>query len=178
MLKNLELFNDKLFSNATLTYSRYAFDIDQGFSSGDYNFAFGYISGLRDFGAKIDFEYSVNSKHAIKFGTSYTYHDFFPGQLHLDYDFPNATFEPIDIDTVFKFSEDLQAHDSFLYIEDEIQINERLNVNIGSHLSIFSIKIDILNDSPSIGAEGYKIVFIHPRSTGGVLVELAEKPAK
>ena len=39
-------------------------------------------------------------------------------------------------------------------------------------------KIDILNDSPSIGVEGYKIVFIHPRSTGGVLVELAEKPAK
>ena len=39
-------------------------------------------------------------------------------------------------------------------------------------------KIDILNDRPSIGAEGYKIVFIHPRSTGGVLVELAEKPAK
>ena len=39
-------------------------------------------------------------------------------------------------------------------------------------------KIDILNNSPSIGAEGYKIVFIHPRSTGGVLVELAEKPAK
>jgi len=38
--------------------------------------------------------------------------------------------------------------------------------------------ISILNESPSIGAEGYKIVFIHPRSTGGVLVELAEKPAK
>ena len=27
------------------------------------------------------------------------------------------------------------------------------------------------------GAEGYKIVFIHPKSTGGVLVELAEKPS-
>ena len=39
-------------------------------------------------------------------------------------------------------------------------------------------KISILNDSSSIGAEGYKIVFIHPRSTGGILVELAEKPAK
>ena len=36
--------------------------------------------------------------------------------------------------------------------------------------------INILNDEPSIGAEGYKIVFIHPKSTGGVLVELAEKP--
>ncbi|MAQ70031.1 MAG: hypothetical protein CMD23_02925 [Flavobacteriales bacterium] len=134
------LFNDRLFSNTTLTYSRYAFDIDQGFNSGDYNFAFGYISGVRDFGAKIDFEYSANSQHAIKFGTSYTYHDFFPGQLHLDFEYPNATFEPIDIDTIFKFSQDLQAHDSFFYIEDEIQINARLNVNIGSHLSIFSIK--------------------------------------
>lgn len=36
--------------------------------------------------------------------------------------------------------------------------------------------IKIINDVPSIGAEGYKIVFIHPKSTGGVLVELAEKP--
>lgn len=36
--------------------------------------------------------------------------------------------------------------------------------------------IRIINDEPSIGAEGYKVVFIHPKSTGGVLVELAEKP--
>lgn len=34
----------------------------------------------------------------------------------------------------------------------------------------------VLSDEPSIGAEGYKVVFIHPKSTGGVLVELAEKP--
>ena len=37
--------------------------------------------------------------------------------------------------------------------------------------------IEILNDKPSIGAEGFKIVFIHPKATGGVLVELAEKPS-
>ena len=36
--------------------------------------------------------------------------------------------------------------------------------------------IVLINDKPKIGAEGYKIVFIHPKSTGGVLVELAEKP--
>jgi len=35
--------------------------------------------------------------------------------------------------------------------------------------------IRILSDRPTIGAEGYKVVFIHPKSTGGVLVELAEK---
>ena len=36
-------------------------------------------------------------------------------------------------------------------------------------------KIEIIGDRPSIGAEGYKVIFIHPRSAGGVLVELAEK---
>jgi len=37
--------------------------------------------------------------------------------------------------------------------------------------------IQLLNDVPKIGAEGFKVVFIHPKSTGGVLVELAEKPS-
>ena len=35
--------------------------------------------------------------------------------------------------------------------------------------------IQVLSNEPTIGAEGYKVVFIHPKSTGGVLVELAEK---
>ena len=35
--------------------------------------------------------------------------------------------------------------------------------------------IEVLNNMPKIGAEGFKVVFIHPKSTGGVLVELAEK---
>lgn len=37
-------------------------------------------------------------------------------------------------------------------------------------------KIELINTKPSIGVEGYKVVFIHPRETGGVLLELAEKP--
>jgi len=35
--------------------------------------------------------------------------------------------------------------------------------------------IELINDEPTIGVEGYKVVFIHPRSTGGILLELAEK---
>ena len=34
--------------------------------------------------------------------------------------------------------------------------------------------VRLIGDTYSIGAEGYKIIFIHPKSTGGVLVELAE----
>ena len=35
--------------------------------------------------------------------------------------------------------------------------------------------IETIGDKSSIGAEGFKVIFIHPKSTGGVLVELAEK---
>ncbi|MBH31528.1 MAG: methylmalonyl-CoA epimerase [Candidatus Marinimicrobia bacterium] len=36
--------------------------------------------------------------------------------------------------------------------------------------------IRLIGDEPTIGAEGYRIIFIHPESAGGVLVELAERP--
>ena len=36
--------------------------------------------------------------------------------------------------------------------------------------------VELIDHTPRIGAEGFMIAFIHPRSTGGVLVELAEKP--
>lgn len=35
--------------------------------------------------------------------------------------------------------------------------------------------IQLIDESPKIGAHHTKIVFVHPRSTGGVLVELVEE---
>ena len=35
--------------------------------------------------------------------------------------------------------------------------------------------IHLIGNGTSVGDDGYKVVFIHPRSSGGVLVELAEK---
>ena len=37
-------------------------------------------------------------------------------------------------------------------------------------------KIRLVNEIPTKGAEENLVVFIHPESTGGVLVELAQKP--
>ena len=45
--------------------------------------------------------------------------------------------------------------------------------NVIKELKEFNIQV--LSNEPTMGAEGYKVVFIHPKSTGGVLVELAEK---
>ena len=35
--------------------------------------------------------------------------------------------------------------------------------------------IHLIDDKPRIGAEGLSIAFLHPKSTGGILVELCEK---
>jgi len=35
-----------------------------------------------------------------------------------------------------------------------------------------------LSEAPKPGAHGTRVAFIHPKSTGGVLIELAEHPAK
>ena len=46
------------------------------------------------------------------------------------------------------------------------------------HLALDYLKkndIQLIDKSPRIGAESLKIAFIHPKSTGGVLVELCEK---
>jgi methylmalonyl-CoA/ethylmalonyl-CoA epimerase len=35
--------------------------------------------------------------------------------------------------------------------------------------------IRLLSDEPQLGAHGMRIIFIHPKSTGGVLIELSEQ---
>ncbi|HEY5021910.1 MAG TPA: VOC family protein [Gemmatimonadaceae bacterium] len=34
--------------------------------------------------------------------------------------------------------------------------------------------IQLIDEKPRIGAEGKRIAFLHPKSTGGVLVELSD----
>ena len=77
--------------------------------------------------------------------------------------------EAMDSDTpIGKFLENRGAglHHVCFEVED---INKAIN-------ELKDNNINIISDTPTIGAEGYKVVFIHPKSTGGVLVELAEKP--
>jgi len=37
-----------------------------------------------------------------------------------------------------------------------------------------SLHIPLIDETPRIGARGHKVAFLHPRATGGVLVELVE----
>lgn len=49
-----------------------------------------------------------------------------------------------------------------------VDINEAIKELKGNN-------IQTIGDGYTIGVEGFKVVFIHPKSTGGVLVELAQK---
>ena len=135
------LFNDKLFSNTTLTFSQYKFNVT---ASEEYSYAgftdkyeFDYYSGIKDWGFKMDFDYLPNPNHYIKFGISNTYHTFMPGQLDLFMEEPE--FEEFT-DTSYVFSQRLYSHDAFLYIEDDIKVNERFKANVGLHAALFSVK--------------------------------------
>ena len=145
------LFSDKLFSNTTLTYSRYSFQTNFGLSAtqsydiGNENIDinFGYLSGIEDLGIRMDFEYAPNPNHDIKFGTSYTHHYFFPGETSLNFsiDYPILDTSNVDVnlDTVLNFSGNINAHEMFFYIEDNMKINNRLQANIGSHIGYYAL---------------------------------------
>ena len=49
--------------------------------------------------------------------------------------------------------------------------------NIDSALiDLKSKNVQLIDESPRIGAEGFKIAFIHPKATDGILIELCQKP--
>ena len=141
------LFNDKLFSNTTLTYSRYSFNTDFGVrstyiennESEIWDVNFGYISGIEDLGARIDFDYIPNPNHEIKFGASYTNHFFFPGETNLSINEiqPDPT-ENFSIDTTINFSENVRANEMYIYVEDNLNITNRLKANVGFHIGIYN----------------------------------------
>lgn len=132
------LFTPKLFSNTTLTFSRYAFNIYNSFHrevSGVQNrtdiYQRKYGSGIQDYGAKIDMEYFPTPDQSIKFGVSGIHHTFTPGAY--------AIKSNVEVDTTFG-STPVNAMELDTYIEDDITITKRLKANLGIHGSTFIVQ--------------------------------------
>ena len=138
------LFSNKLFSNTTLTYSRYSFNTNFGLTSNQTNentaINFDYLAGIEDLGGRINFDYMPNPNHDIKFGTSYTYHHFFPGEINQNISIASAdTSQNFSLDTTLNFSGNTNVHEMFFYVEDNVKITNRLKANIGLHISYYSL---------------------------------------
>ncbi|MDA3879162.1 MAG: TonB-dependent receptor [Prolixibacteraceae bacterium] len=138
------LLSKRLFSNTTLTYSRYQFEI--GAEVVEKNLtdktktedAFKYYSGIEDITAKVDFDYFPSNNHAIKFGAGYINHHFTPGATKLKFESIDIDDDVVNLDSIFGNSE-IYAHEFSAYIEDDIEISPRLKANAGLHLSYFMV---------------------------------------
>ncbi len=51
--------------------------------------------------------------------------------------------------------------------------SENLNQSL---IELQKKQINLIDDKPRKGAEGFNIAFLHPKDTSGVLIELCEKP--
>ena len=139
------LISDKLFSNTTLTYSKYSFNTNFGINYSDNNsiesndISFGYLSGIEDLGVRVDLDYSPNPNHDIKFGSSFTKHYFFPGETNLFINqISTDTSSNFLLDTILTFSNNINAYEMFFYVEDNFKISNRLKANIGLHIGLYN----------------------------------------
>ncbi len=137
------LINNKLFSNTTLTFSNYNFyseffdkeeskSVDTG--NNTYENRFKYLSGIKDYTAKVDFDYFLNANHTLKFGTNFTKHQFKPGAFLFSSQGSNQT----KIDETFG-NKSLFSNEINLFAEDDFELFPRLNMNVGLNLAIYNV---------------------------------------
>jgi outer membrane receptor for ferrienterochelin and colicin len=137
------VFNPKLFSNFTFTYSKYNFNV--GSESMRVNTRdnkkiediFDYDSGIEDFAARIDFDYFPSARHSVKMGIGSIYHTFTPGVNHFRFIDEENVAAPRD--TTFG-NNNVAAKEIRIFGEDIFDISKKFQVNIGAHFSLFNVQ--------------------------------------
>jgi outer membrane receptor protein involved in Fe transport len=118
------VFNKKLFSNTTLVYNDYHFNLNG--AQNDFNINLS--SGIRDLTAKTDFDYYASPEHKLKFGVQFTHHTFLPNIVSGNQD--SVVFTPNNASKKF-------AREWAVYLQDDWEINTKLKLNLGLRYSLF-----------------------------------------
>ncbi|GAA4372374.1 TonB-dependent receptor [Hymenobacter koreensis] len=135
------IINDQLFANTHLTFSRYQFDVgieeeNRYRNNGELKtdkFALRYLSNIRDFSLKTDFDYLPLPDHYVRFGGQYIFHHFRPGAVQLKSSDPDANLDQ------FNTSSRTLGHEVGVYAEDDYKVTERLKINAGLRLNGFAV---------------------------------------
>jgi hypothetical protein len=119
------LFNDRLFMNTSLIFSDYKFE----FGAEQTEFEFRLFSGIRDFNAKVDFNYFPDIRHNVRFGVNVTQHRFTPS---------NASARSGEVVFDFGKIERLHGLSQAVYISDDFELNDKWAFHTGLRLSGFT----------------------------------------
>lgn len=134
------IYNNQLFQNFTLSYAQYKYknkynyireDFGEKGSSEDEEYLF--FSGINDLMAKTDLEYAFGNQ-SIKMGAAGIFHRFTPAHASLVLTY----HDPLDGDTTLiptSASTQINAWESYGYIEYERDFFNKINANIGLNLN-------------------------------------------
>lgn len=116
------LFSDKLFSNLSLIYSDYDYDLELSFVE------FEWESGISNFNFKYDFKHYISNNFKLEYGINSIYYKFNPGNI-------TPTTEDSGINP-FKLI-DKFAFENAIYLDAEHTLSNKLSVSYGARLSTF-----------------------------------------
>ena len=118
------LFSDKLFSNTSLIYSRYNYNLGVPGSKAD---QFDWTSQISDYNFKEDVSWYLNSKNKLILGFNLIYHHFEPGAVSAN---KGSYFSDLTLTNY-------NALDNSLYASNEQNITSRLSLRYGMRFSWF-----------------------------------------
>lgn len=132
--------NNKLFAKVMAYYTHYSYELSETdqtnvlIDSLFFSQTFRNQSLVNDFGGKINFDYTPNPNHQIKFGVEAVRH-FFTPQNNL---FESQSAE--DGNNSFTNRNDYESTEVATYFEDRINIGEKLSMNIGGRFAGFQVE--------------------------------------
>lgn len=116
------IINSKLFSNTSLIYSNYDYKI----SLKNDDSVFDLNSKIKDWNLKQDFTWFAGNKHSVRFGLQSIYHTITPSSA-------GGT-------SVSSYPRNpRKSWENALYINDDFKATEKLTINYGVRLSMFSV---------------------------------------
>ena len=141
------VFNSKLFCNTTISYNNYLMKLNQdvedtrtyrGQILDRYSYLSQFRSGISDWSARMDFDFTPAPEHHIKFGAEYIHHTFRPGiSTSKTQEVENGEQQE---ETIYAASNNhvLRGQEVSLYAEDNFNLNSHLSLNAGIRASLFS----------------------------------------
>ena len=161
-------FGDKLFSNFTVTASRFAlqsldvYSFNQTEPGSQVTFK-GFVSRefksvIEDIAFKWDMDHVLRSNHKLRYGLSLTHHNFKPKSVAFDDQAEVGqgggvfVIDEQTLDDALFTDFYVKAWEAGLYIEDRFNLHEKVTLNLGLHISAFSDgDITFVDPQPRIG---------------------------